>query len=159
MDAIDVWELLAYIVTVFGLPFAILVFVHEQRKARENEEEQTWQLLSDGYTRFLERVIANPDLKMGSERATSGLTEEQQERTLAMFAILVALFERAYLLAYDERMSGKKLRRWRSWEDYMREWCRRADFRAMLPDLLKGEDAQFAAYIGRLADEENPKGL
>jgi hypothetical protein len=33
------WELLSYIVTVVALPFAIGVFLFEQRKERENEEE------------------------------------------------------------------------------------------------------------------------
>jgi hypothetical protein len=36
----------------------------------------------------------------------------------------------------------------------MREWCRRDDFLALLPQLLQGEDPDFAAYIRRLAAEE-----
>ena len=68
--------------------------------------------------------------------------------------MLVSLFERAYLLLYEERMSDKQLRRWRSWEDYMREWCRRSDFRVRLPVLLRGEDPAFVAYIRNLAAPE-----
>jgi hypothetical protein len=48
-------------------------------------------------------------------------------------------------------MREKQLRRWRSWEDYMGEWCDRADFRALLPALLRGEDPEFAVYIQNLA--------
>ena len=55
-------------------------------------------------------------------------------------------------------MSTKHLRRWRSWEDYMREWCRRGDFRALLPALLDGEDPEFGAYIRELAAKESPTG-
>jgi hypothetical protein len=51
-------------------------------------------------------------------------------------------------------MSGKQRRRWMSWEDYMREWCRRNDFCQLLPRLLQGEDADFASYIMQLAKEE-----
>lgn len=36
----------------------------------------------------------------------------------------------------------------------MREWCRREDFRVVLPQLLRGEDPEFVAYIERLAREE-----
>ena len=71
-----------------------------------------------------------------------------------MFGILISLFERAYLVAYDPPMTERKLRRWRSWEDFMREWCRREDFRNALPDLLKGEDPEFVRYIAGLAAEE-----
>ena len=51
--------------------------------------------------------------------------------------VLVALFERAYLLVYDEHMPEQIRRLWQSWEDYMREWCRRPEFRALLPELLQ----------------------
>jgi hypothetical protein len=60
------------------------------------------------------------------------------------------LFERAYLLAYEENMTGKQLRRWASWDDYMREWCERDDFQQVLPRLLQGEDPDFCAYIQKL---------
>ena len=53
---LETWELLSYIVTVVGLPFAIGVFLFDQRKERENEEEVTWQQLSDAYIDFLEVV-------------------------------------------------------------------------------------------------------
>jgi len=52
-------------------------------------------------------------------------------------------------------MNEKQRRRWHSWEDYMREWCQIEDFRTRLPDLLRGEDADFSAYILRLAQEES----
>lgn len=146
--------MLSYVVTVFGLPLAILSFLHEQRKERENEDEEVYQQLSDTYTDFLKLVIANPDLKLRSQRTTPNLDDEQRERVQVMFEILISLFERAYLLVFEERMSQKQLRRWRSWEDYMREWCRREDFRSQLPRLLYGEDPDFAAYIQKLALEE-----
>lgn len=147
------WELLSYIVTVFGLPLAIFSFLWEQRKERENEEEEVYQLLSDAYTDFLKLMMANPDLQLRSQPVTPDLSDEQRERMLVLFEILISLFERAYLLAYEDDMSGKALRRWRSWEDYMREWISRDDFRYMLPRLLQGEDADFCSYITRLAEE------
>ncbi len=152
---IENWELLSYVVTVFGLPLAIFSFLHEQRKERENEDEEVYQQLSDTYTDFLKLVIANPDLKLRSQLSTPDLNEEQTERMQVMFEILISLFERAYLLVYDDKMSQKQLRRWRSWEDYMREWCRREDFSSQLPRLLHGEDPDFSEYIRQLAAEED----
>jgi hypothetical protein len=147
------WELLSYVVTVFGLPLAILTFLYEQRKERENEEEAVYQLLSDAYTDFLKLVIENPDLKLRSQCRIDGLTEEQHERVYVLFEILISLFERAYLLAYEPNMRGKQLRRWLSWEDYMREWCQRDDFRFLLPKLLQGEDPDFSTHISKIAQE------
>ena len=151
---LETWELLSYVVTVVGLPFAIVVFLLQERKERENEDEAIWQQLSDAYIDFLEIVLANPDLKLRSQNSTPDMTDEQRERMWVIHDMLITLFERAYLLAYEEDMDEKQRRRWHSWEDYMREWCRRGDFRARLPELLRGEDPDFSAYILRLAEEE-----
>jgi hypothetical protein len=151
--SLEAWELASYVVTVIGLPLAILVFLYEQRKERDNEEEEVYQLLSDNYQDFLKIVLANPDLGLVSTGQTPQLSDEQRERMLIIFSMLVSLFERAYLLLYEEDMSPRQGRRWSSWEDYMREWCGRADFRASLPSLLRGEDPSFAKYIGALLEE------
>lgn len=151
MSVIEIWELLSYVVTVVGLPLAIAVFIFEQRKERDNEEEEVYQLLSDNYQEFLRIALEHPDLRLFASEETSALTEEQRERMFIIFSMLISLFERAYLLLYEDDMKEKQLRRWRSWEDYMGEWCNRADFRASLPALLRGEDPEFADYIQKLA--------
>lgn len=151
-------EALSYVVTIFGLPLAILVFMFEQRRQRQNEEEEIYQRLSDEYTGFLKLVLANPDLQLLRKQAThEALTDEQNERKLAIFNILVSLFERAYLLVFEEKMDRQTQRLWLSWEDYMREWCRRKDFRDALPELLGGEDEDFRAHILKIAEAEAAK--
>lgn len=150
----DFWELASYVVTVVALPFAVAVFLLEQRKERENEEEEAFQHLADAYTRFLEVVLANADLQLRSAAALRDPTPEQNERMRVIFDMLIALFERAYLVAYRPGMSPGEQRRWNSWDDYMREWCRRDDFHNALPLLLRGEDEQFQSYIRRVAAEE-----
>jgi hypothetical protein len=144
------WELASYVVTVIGLPVAIAIFVWEQRKERENDEYEVYQSLSDNYQDFLRVVLENPDLKLFSQAKTENLTDEQRERMMVIFGMLISLFERAYLLLYSPRLSTAQQRRWRSWEDYMREWCQREDFRVLLPTLLSGEDEEFGAYILKL---------
>lgn len=152
MTALETMEMLSYIVTVIGLPLAILTFWWEQRKERRNEDEEIFQRLSDEYREFLKLVLDNADLHLlRQEGSRSELTEEQKERRLAIFGILISLFERAYLLVYEEHMDKQTRRMWRSWEDYMLEWVRRADFRDALPGLLEGEDADFQAYMRQLA--------
>jgi hypothetical protein len=151
MSTLETWEMLSYVVTVIGLPLAISVFIFEQRKERDNEEEEVYQLLSDNYQEFLKIALENPDLRLFALEETTALTPEQRERMFIIFSMLISLFERAYLLLYEEKMTEKQLRRWRSWEDYMGEWCNRIDFRSSLPVLLRGEDPEFAAYIQKLA--------
>lgn len=147
-------ELASYGVTVIGLPFAVWVFYLQQRKERENEEEEAYQLLADAYTEFLKVVLNNSDLHLRTSSALPNPTPEQEERMLVIFDMLMSLFERAFLVAYQDDMSPADQRRWNSWDDYMREWCRREDFANALPALLSGEDPEFRAYLENVASEE-----
>jgi hypothetical protein len=149
----DLWELLSFIVTVIGLPGAIFVFLYEQRKERENEEEEVYQLLSDNYQDFLKVALEHPDLRLFSARGASALNADQEEQRYIIFQMLISLFERAYLLLYEPKMSPKQARRWNSWDDYIREWCVRPDFHASLPRLLSGEDPDFVRYVDALSNE------
>ncbi len=154
----EFWELCSYVVTTLGLPMAIFVFLYEQRKERENEEEEVYQQVSDNYQDFLRIALENPDLRLFSTTETPTLNDEQKERLLIIFSMLVSLFERAYLLLYEEDMAPKQARRWNSWEDYIMEWCNKPHFRALLPKLLTGEDPSFASYIEKMAGiaSQNP---
>ena len=144
-------EALSYLVTIIGLPLAIVVYVIDRRRERQTDEEEIFLRLSDEYADFMRLVIENADLRLRAPIPPVGLSEEQQERKLALFAILVSLFERAYVLVYEERMSRQQQRLWQSWEDYMHEWSQREDFRAALAPLLVGEDPGFVATIQRIA--------
>lgn len=148
--SLETWELMSYVVTVVGLPLAIAVFLYEQRKERENEEEEVYQQLSDNYQDFLKVALENPDLRLFSEEGAVALNDDQRERQLIIFTMLTSLFERAYLLLFEDDMSPKQQRRWNSWEDYLQEWCSRPDFRASLPRLLHGEDAGFVRHVEQL---------
>jgi hypothetical protein len=152
MDVMQALEAASYLVTVVGLPFAIAVYVRDRRRDQQNEEEEIFLRLSDEYADFMRLVIDNADLHLLSPAPRGELSEEQQERKHALFAIRVSLFERAYVLVYEDTMSRQQQRLWQSWEDYMHEWCRREDFRAALPALLQGEDPGFVATIRRIAD-------
>jgi len=149
---LESWELLSYVVTVIGLPLAISVFVYEQHKERKNEEELVYESISDNYQEFLRVVLEHPDLHLFSMGKTPALTEEQHERMTVIFSMLISLFERAYIMLYEEGVHMEKQRRWSSWDDYMREWCAREDFRDALDTLLIGEDPDFCSYIRKVAE-------
>jgi hypothetical protein len=148
-------EAASYVVTIIGLPMAISVFFYEQRRERQNEEEEIYQRLSDEYAEFLKLVLQNADLQLTrAEVDESALSAEQLERRRILLELLVSIFERSYLLVYEEHMKRQTQRLWSSWEDYMRSWCRRQDFRTLLPELLEGEDPDFVQHISRIATEE-----
>jgi hypothetical protein len=155
------FEFASYLVTVIGLPVAILALWRESRAERANErkeieqrDEETYLRLSEQYAEFIESVLRYPELGLHPRLpAPVSLTAEQQARKLLFFEILIALFERAYILLHAESADPQGARRWQSWADYMRQWCEREDFREALADLLSGEDPEFAAYILELGEQ------
>jgi hypothetical protein len=151
IDWHETLEMASFIVTVVGLPFAILVFLKQERAERENEEEEAYLLLANAYNDFLKVVLQHSDLQLRTNAALENPTPEQQERMWVIFDMLVSLFERAYLVAWKADMSETERRRWNSWDDYMAEWCARDDFFYRLPHLLRGEDPAFVDYINGVA--------
>ena len=152
MTTLEWLEALSYLVTIVGLPFAIVVFIHERRKERQNEDEETYLQLSDDYAKFLRLMLEHADLHLTTRsQPVAPFTSEQIERRNVLFELLISIFERAYILVYDERMDRQATRLWQTWDDYIREWCRRSDFRELLPCLLEGEDPEFQRYIQQIA--------
>ena len=100
----DAWEFASFVVTTLALPFAIAFFAWEQRKERDNEEEEGYQLLSNAYNEFLQVVLAHPDLHLRTSEPLSNPTVEQNERMLVIFDMLMSLFERAFLFMRSLRL-------------------------------------------------------
>jgi len=152
LATLEAWS---YVVTILGFPAAILTFVFEQRKERANEVSELHRNLSEEYDNFLRLVMDNADLLLLRKHGTlPSLDEEQLERRDIIFEMLVSLFEKAYILLYEDDMGRDASRRWMSWEDDMRHWCARSDFRELLPELLDGEDDEFSRHISVIAAEQ-----
>lgn len=149
------WEFASYIVTVLGLPLAMFALWREMRAERRNElkeieqrEDQLYVELSQQYTAFLEAVLANPELDLLGEADTAPtLTPAQSKKKRIYYELLIALFERAYILLYEPGLTGAAARRWQSWADYIEWWLKKPDFRGYALANLDGEDAAFAAFV------------
>lgn len=158
MNLLTQLEALSYLVTIVGLPFALWVFIAERRKERMNDDEEVYLQLADDYEKFLKLVLEHPDLRLMTQaQPATPFTPDQIERRDVLFEILISIFERSYILVYETKMSRQTARLWQTWEDYMRAWCRRSDFRELLPKLLEGEDPDFQAHIRRVAAEETQR--
>lgn len=153
--SLEWWEGASYVVTVIGLPLAIISYLVEQRRERQGEDEEIFQYLSEEYAKFQKLVLDHADLRLNADDDSGReLNAEQRDRKRILYDILISLFERAYILVYEDNMDKQTTRLWASWEDYMRHWCRRRDFLGILPELLEGEDPDFVAYMTNIAAEE-----
>jgi hypothetical protein len=155
-ETLRIWEFLSYLVTVLGLPLAVVTIWREMRAERANEakeleqrEDEIYVQLSQQYSAFLEAVLAHPELDVLEEDSSEKLTLEQRRRQKIYYEMLLALFERAYILLYEDSPTAAGGRRWGSWADFFTYWLKRPDFARYVEQNLQGEDPAFVAFVER----------
>jgi hypothetical protein len=144
-DVLTWFEFLSYIATVIGIPLAIGLFMHEERKERQAEQEEIYEKLMEHYARIQEKLFEHPEI---DTHDTPPASPEDARRQMIVYQMLISLFERSFILLYGETDPAYQ-RMWNSWEDYLNEWIDRPNFRAALPQLMLGEDPHFVAYMAR----------
>ena len=147
MTLLEWLEFLSYVATVVGIPLALFVFMFEERKERQAEQEEIYEKLMDHYARIQEKLFEYPELDQHEHPLTD---PEQARRQYILYEMLISLFERSFILLHGETNPVYR-RMWNSWDDYIGEWIARPNFRAALPRLVRGEDPDFVAFLGSRA--------
>lgn len=152
-ETMRLWEFMSYLVTVLGLPIAVLTIWRELRAERVNEakeleqrEDEIYVQLSQQYSAILEAALAHPELDV-LEPSGETLSPEQLRRQAIYYEMLMALFERAFILLYEDSPTGQGGRRWGSWADFFSYWLKRPDFARYVEANLQGEDQAFVAFV------------
>lgn len=149
MSLLEFFEFLSYVATVVGIPLAIITFAYQERKERQNEQEEIYDKLMGHYAEIQEKLFEYPELDMHSEVSQDAETKRRQ---YILYQMLISLFERSFILLESEKDPAYQ-RMWNSWVDYILEWLNKPNFCAALPDLMKGEDPDFVAYIAKLSGQ------
>lgn len=141
------FELLSYIATIVGIPLVLITFIYQERKERQNEQEEIYDKLMDHYTEIQDKLFIYPEIDMHTQPSAD---PETARRQYILYEMLTALFERSFILLASETSPAYR-RMWNSWVDYILQWLEKPNFVAALPQLMKGEDPDFVAYIAKLS--------
>lgn len=135
---------------LIGIPVAILLYINNKRKERRDKDFGTYDSLDDKYIDYLRLCLEHPTLDVADiprPQVAAAVTPEQRQAELIMFSILVSIMERAYLM-YKDRSYKVREKQWEGWNDYIKDWLKRPNFReALLVQLLPGFDERFVAYV------------
>lgn len=142
---LEFMELLSYIATVVGIPMAIIIFIYQEKKERQAEQEEIYDSLMAHYSHIQEKLFEYPELDQHDTPLTDS---ESIRRQIIIYEMLVSLFERSFILLYGEANPAYK-RMWNSWLDYIQIWSAKPNFRAALPTLMVGEDEDFVEFMVR----------
>jgi hypothetical protein len=123
-------------------------FIINKRKETERYELETYNKLNDEYLRILEVLLNNVGLDLYADTGEAYSQDPLVKRKrLLIYSMLITLFERAYILLYEGKSDRARDRRWKGWEEYIKEWCSRPDFRVHLQDSLKNDDVGLKKLI------------
>ena len=143
MDSwLEFWEMLSYVVTVLGLPAAIFLYFKDNTKERLAEQQEIDGQLKEEYNDILDNLIEHPEL----DRHDKPLSGDQALQQARIYQKLIGCFETSFIRLYD-RPERELQRMWYSWQDIIDEWLRQPNFAQALPQLLVGEDENFAIYM------------
>ncbi|OIN87821.1 MAG: hypothetical protein AUJ12_00520 [Alphaproteobacteria bacterium CG1_02_46_17] len=146
-DLLESMELLSYVATVVGIPLAIYVFSHQEKKERRIEQQEIYDKLMDHYTEIQDKLFEHPELDIHDRPLANA---EDARRQYILYEMVVSLFERSFILLYGED-DPEYRRMWNSWVDYIKQWMIHKNFRDQLPLLMEGEDEDFVAYMCQIS--------
>lgn len=150
----QILEIISVIITILGVPVAIYLFFTEKRRERLDRENGTYTTLDDKYIEFLKICLEYSELGVyeTSNMKNEDLTDEQNIQRKIIIEILICLFERAYLMYFDQNDSIKK-RQWSGWNSYMKNWMENEQFRSLWIDFFNSQyDSRFLTHMNHLYD-------
>lgn len=142
------FEFATFVVTLLGVPAAIFIYSREQRLQREEREYGTYDALDEKYIELQQLCIEYPELDIFDTpyKTPRKLTEEQEKQEEAIILIRISIFERAFLM-YQRTPSKAKSDQWQGWEDEIKEWLERKNFREVWNIHAPYYDKRFFKYF------------
>lgn len=141
-------EISTFIITILGVPFAIYMYIDEQKSQRSEREYGTYDALDDKYIELQQLCLQYPKLDIFDTEFVNPnkLTEEEQKQEEAIMLIRISIFERAFLM-YQRESAKAKQDQWEGWEIDIIEWLDRKNFKDIWEVHKQYYDKSFAGYF------------
>jgi hypothetical protein len=144
----DVLELLSFVAVIVGFPVALFQYRKKTLKEQADREYGTYNALDEKYLEFLAMCRDNPRLDIFDipDDTAVELSDVERKQELVAFTMLVSIFERAFLMYYDHYDLVRQ-RQWSGWHAYIRDYCRRENFRQAWLDIGEQFDTDFHLFM------------
>ena len=151
-------EAATFVITIFGVPSAIFIYLKEQYQQRLEREYGTFDALDEKYIEIQQLCLEYPELDVFDSpyETPKKLSEEEKKQEEAILLIRISIFERAYLM-YNRTSSKAKRGQWEGWELEIKEWFQRANFISVWSDHGKYFDKSFYEYFNAVAAKTENK--
>ncbi len=126
---LDILEALSKVVVILGLPLAYIQYLRTKRKEKRDREYGTYNALDEKYLEFQRLCLERPYLDIFDipDDTPAKLNDKQKKEELILYTMLFSIFERAFLLYFDQT-SNIKRKQWTGWDSYIKSYCTRDAF-------------------------------
>ena len=142
-------EIITHLITIFGVPCAILVYLNTKKKERFEREYGTYDALDDKYIELQQLCLEHPSLDVFDtpfeNQKERKLTEEETRQEEAILLIRISIFERAFLM-YKRSTRNNLENQWEGWLQELLEWFDRKNFKKVWEIHSPYFDKEFVAY-------------
>lgn len=163
MTLLETLEAMAYVATILGIPIFLLSYLINQAAERKRAEYGTYDALDEKYVAFQTLAVQHAELDIADTPLATpptALTDTQIATRRTLYQILLATFERAFLM-YKDKSDKLRTRQWDGWDKYLRSYCDRPAF---VDAFFNGEtarldysatfDKDFEAYLMKIFTEK-----
>lgn len=152
----DIFELLSYIAVVGGIPLALYNYIRTKKKEQLDRDYGTYNALDEKYIEFQKLCLQYPYLDVFDVQDVNPvkLNEQQKKEELIAFTMLFSIFERAFLMYYDASDIIKK-KQWSGWNEYIREYCSRDNFKSAWRISRTTFDTDYQNFMERTIQASN----
>lgn len=154
---IDILSILSSVATILGVPFAILVYLREQKKARLERQAEICSQAHGQYQNYLQLCFDNPELDIFDYPYPSNPDPLNSRKELIAYTMLISIFESAYR-SYQSHPDPENSE-WVGWNNYIRWWMSRPKFKlAWEKDLSSQFETSFIKFVNDLEPYEPGQG-
>jgi len=141
-------EIASQLTVVVGFPIALYRYYRTTKREALDREYGTYNALDDKYIAFQKLCLRYPRLDAFDVPLEKPpvLTDEEKQQELIAFTMLMAIFERAFLMYMDQAAAIKE-EQWSGWHEYIESYCRRSNFRIAWEVSGKTFDTRFQAFM------------
>jgi hypothetical protein len=128
--AADIVTIIGVLGAIIGIAISCRTYSTQKIKDRLDREYGTFDELDDKYIEFMYVCAQHPELDLFSEPALGNrnLTHEQLKTERALYAVLISIFERAYVMFEQRAEKQMYERQFSGWEKCMESYCGRKSF-------------------------------
>ena len=144
----DILEMLSYIIVIISFPTSMYMYYSAKIKEKIDRDYGTYDALDEKYIDFQKLCLQYSYLDVFDipDEIPSELSILQEKEQKIALTMLIAIFERAYLM-YIRASSDVRNKQWTGWETYIYEYCKRKNFINLWKESGSAFDADFQNYI------------